>query len=92
LRFLFDIISKFSTSTPAFSGTAGINLSSLLADLPSTEASGNIYSGDARSPGVLIGTWVVVPEPPVEAQMAVGALVVAGLALFRRARRTAARR
>jgi hypothetical protein len=83
----------FSTSSPAFTGTAIINLSALFANLPITGASGNIYSGDAHSPaGVLIGRWVVVPEPSVEAQLALGAMVFAGLALVRRARRVAARR
>ena len=84
----------FSTSVQALTNTATINLSSLLADLPSTGASGNIYSGNIHSPGQnwLIGKWTVVPEPPVEAQMALGAMVLAGLAFVRRARRAAARR
>ena len=82
----------FVAGNPAFTGVATINLSSLLADLPSTVAGhGNIYSGNISSPGVLIGTWVVVPEPSVEAQLALGAMVIAGLALVRRARRVAAR-
>jgi hypothetical protein len=86
-------LQTFSTSSPAFTGTATINLNSLLASLPATGASGNIYAGDARSPGgVLIGRWVVVPEPSVEAQLALGAMVFAGLALVRRSRRLAARR
>jgi hypothetical protein len=86
-------IQTFSTSSPAFTGTAIINLSSLFANLPSTGASGNIYSGDAHSQGgLLIGRWTVVPEPSVEAQLALGAMVFAGLALVRRARRVAARR
>jgi hypothetical protein len=86
-------LQAFSSSSPAFTGTAIINLSSFLANLPSTGASGNIYAGDAHSPaGALIGRWTVVPEPSVEAQLALGAMVFAGLALVRRSRRVAARR
>ena len=80
----------FTTSSPAFTGTATINLASLLADLPTTGSIGDIYSGDIRSPGKVIGQWVVVPEPPVKAQLALGATVFAGLALVRRSRRVAA--
>jgi len=81
----------FTTSSPAFTGTAIINLSGY--NLPATGANGNIYSGDARSPGgVIIGTWTVVPEPPVTAQFALGAMVLAGLAFVRRARRVVASR
>jgi hypothetical protein len=82
----------FSTLSQAFTNTAVINLSSLLAKLPSTGATGNIFSGDVRSPGVLIGTWVVVPEPSVEAQLAMVAIVFGGLALVRRIRRQATSR
>jgi hypothetical protein len=86
-------IQTFTNSIPAFTGTAIVNLSSLFASLPATGASGNIYSGDAHSQGgLLIGRWTVVPEPSVEAQLALGAMVFAGLALVRRARRVAARR
>jgi MYXO-CTERM domain-containing protein len=35
---------------------------------------------------------VVVPEPSVEAQLALGAMVLAGLALVRRSRRMSASR
>ncbi len=81
------LFQTFTTSGAAFSGTATINLSSLLANLPATGATGNIFSGDIRSPGALIGTWVVVPEPSVEAQLAMIGMLFAGLALFRRIRR-----
>ena len=81
----------FVAGNPALTGTATINLSTLLASLPVTNAHGNIFSGNISSPGVLIGTWVVVPEPSVEAQLALGAMVIAGLALVRRVRRVAAR-
>ncbi len=85
-------VQTFTTTSPAFTGTATINLLSLLASLPSTGTQGNIFSGDIRSPGTLIGKWVVVPEPSVEAQLALDAMVFAGLVLVRRARRVAARR
>lgn len=81
----------FVAGNPAFTGTATINLSSLLANLPVTGTSHPIFSGNISSPGVLIGTWIVVPEPSVEAQLALGAMVIAGLALVRRMRRVAAR-
>jgi hypothetical protein len=85
---------NFNISSAAFTGTATVNLSSLLADLPSTGTIGYIYSGysGSRPQGQVIGEWVVVPEPSVEAQLALGAVVFAGLALVRRARRVAARR
>ncbi|HEX7578348.1 MAG TPA: hypothetical protein VF430_09960, partial [Verrucomicrobiae bacterium] len=82
----------FTNRSRAFTGTATIDLSSLIAQLPATGATGFIFTGDARSPGVLLGRWIVVPEPPVVAQVAMGAVVLAGLALVRRTRRAAARR
>ena len=82
-------LQTFSTSSPAFAGTATIDLSAWLASLPATGASGNIFSGDIRSPGVLIGRWTVVPEPPVEAQLGLGAMLLAATGFFRRSRRVA---
>jgi MYXO-CTERM domain-containing protein len=84
-------VQNFSTLSQAFTNSAIINLSGLLASLPITGTQGNIFSGDIRSPGSLIGKWVVVPEPSVEAQVALGAMVLAGLALVRRSRRVTAR-
>lgn len=82
----------FTNTSRAFTGTAVIDLSSVLADLPPTGASGTITSGDILSPGALIGRWVVVPEPSVKSQLALGAMALAGLALIRRSRRVAVRR
>jgi len=67
-------------------------LSAFLANLPPTGASGTISSGDILAPGALIGRWVVVPEPSVKAQLVLGAMAFAGLALIRRSRHTAVRR
>ena len=82
----------FTNTARAFTGTAVIDLSGLLADLPQTGASGSISSGDILAPGALIGRWVVVPEPSVKAQLALGAMALAGLALIRRSRHVAIRR
>jgi len=41
---------------------------------------------------LLIGSWTVVPEPLVEAQLALGAMLLAGLAFVRRSGRVAALR
>jgi hypothetical protein len=85
---------SFNTGTTAFTGVGTVNLSaaSLIGKLPGTGATGNIYSGNILSPGVLIGTWVVVPEPSVKAQLALGATLLVGLVLFRRVRRAGASR
>ena len=74
----------FSTGTPAFTGTATINLSSVLASLPVSNANGQIYSGNGSSPGVVIGRWVVVPEPSVQSIITFGAMIFAGFVLVRR--------
>ena len=78
----------FTNRSRAFTGTATIDLSSWLAQLPVTGATGFIFSGDGRSPGVLLGRWIVVPEPPVEAQLGLGAMLLAATGFFRRSRRS----
>ncbi len=86
-------LQNFVISSPAFTGTAIVNLSTLLADLPTTGTTGGIYSGNVSAAGsVLIGRWQVVPEPSVGELMALGAVGFAGLALVRRARHAVARR
>ena len=89
-------LQTFSTSGPAFTGTATVDLSSLLAYFSSSADSGPIYSGySASSPlGQQIGEWVIlpVPEPSVGMQLTLGAVMFAGLVFIRRARRAASRR
>ena len=85
-------VQTFSTSSPAFTGTATIDLSSWLAFLPRTGTTNYVLAGNSRSSLGAIGGWIVVPEAPVEAQLALGAMVFAGFALIRRVRRIAARR
>jgi hypothetical protein len=86
----------FSTSVRSISNTvAYIDLSSMIAYFPKVGVTGDIYSGDVNSTGQnwLIGKWmVVVPEPSVEAQLAMGAMLLAGLAFIRRSRRVSAGR
>ena len=82
---------SFTTSSAAFTGSVTIDLSSFLADLPSTGTMGPIYSGYGRHPGVLIGMWEVVPEPSSLEQLALGGIILFGLIAWR-TRRSALRR
>ena len=80
---------NFTTTTPAFTGTWTIDLSSLgvsLAALPGNGSSGLIVSGDSQSPGVQIGTYDVVqtvPEPTTIGLALVG-FAITGVAVLRR--------
>jgi len=76
-------LQSFSTTLPAFTGSATINLATFLADLPATGSSGPIYSGYSRNPGVQIGTWIVVPEPSSLAQLGLGGLALVGIMAWR---------
>jgi hypothetical protein len=67
----------FTTSAPAFAGSFTADFSSVSFALPSPGSTGNIMTGWAGHPGVVIGTYMVVPEPSH-----VGATMAAGLALF----------
>ncbi len=57
----------FTTTSPAFTGSATLDLSSFSADLPSLGSSGLIVSGNSNNNGDIIGDWEVedvpVPEP-----------------------------
>jgi hypothetical protein len=87
----------FTSGSPAFSGTATIDLSAYSVYLPTTVGDlGFIYAGNSSGPGngSPIGIWQVtaVPEPSAIAQLAQGAMAFMGLAFARRARRVAALR
>lgn len=74
---------NFSTTTPAFTGTATLDLSSYSSALPAAGASGDILDGwKYINSGVVIGKWSVVPEPSTYALFGMGAVV-----LLRAARR-----
>ncbi len=74
----------FSTSSTAFTGTAVMDLSSYVANLPLAGASGSIYPGYSLGPAV-IGEWSVVPEPSTYA-LGAGMLALCALALRQRLR------
>ena len=77
----------FSTGTQAFSGAGSMDLSSVAASLPGTGTSGNLYTGFFKTGqadhGEVIGTWLVVPEPPAEA-LGIASLLTVGLLWCRR--------
>ena len=76
-------LQQFTTSSAAFTGVATVNLSSFLAELPTTGTTGFIYSGYSRSPGNIIGMWQVVPEPSSLAQLVLGGISLAGMLVWR---------
>jgi hypothetical protein len=86
----------FTSGSPAFIGTATIDLSAYSAYLPTTVGDfGFIYAGNSSGPGngSPIGIWqvVAVPEPSAIALLALGAMAFAGLTIVGRTRRVAAR-
>jgi len=84
-------LQNFSTSSPAFSGSATIDLSSFLAELPATGTIGPIYSGYSRDAGVVIGYWQVVPEPSSLAQLVLSGLALSGILAWRTRRSSSLR-
>lgn len=72
----------FSTSLPAFAGSATVDFSGLAAYLV-PGSTGDILAGDAFYNTVVIGQWQIIPEP----NTTLLAFVPAALALLRRRRR-----
>lgn len=72
----------FSTTAPAFTGEASLDLSAFAAFLPTVGTSGNILAGaNMETNGTVIGQWQAVPEPQTYALVGVGLL---GIYLLRR--------
>ncbi len=69
---------NFVTTAAPFTGTGTFDLSALSV-LPSSGATGSVYSGWSQTPGVLLGEYIVVPEP---APFACAALASGILFLF----------
>jgi len=64
---------NFSTTTPAFTGEAYLDLSGFTAFLPTFGTSGNILVGaNMETYGTVIGQWQAVPEPQTYALIAMG--------------------
>lgn len=82
-------IQEFFTGTPAFVGSATLDLSSVAAFLPTVGASGDIYAGFSLNLGPVVGSWqvVAVPEVPAAAQCGIYAVGLAGLWMWRRVKR-----
>lgn len=78
---------NFDTTQPAFSGSATLDLTDLVALLPAPGTSGLILAGYSDFAGPVIGEWTVVPEVSPGMQAAVFGLGAAGLLLLRRNRR-----
>lgn len=72
----------FSSSFPAFSGSAVFDLSSYAAQLPTVGTTGNVLTWDEEG---IIGQYVVVPEPSL-ALLGVAGLAALGLTRLRNRR------
>jgi len=74
---------NFSTTAPAFTGTATVDFSSVASLLPPGGDSGNILDGNSVSSEGVIGTWYVVPEPSTYALLFIALCVLALLSTCR---------
>jgi hypothetical protein len=80
----------FGTFFQAFISSGSLDLSAFSAELPALGAKGDILSGYSGNFGPIVGQWEItaVPELPVAAHLALYGAGFAGLAIYRRTRKS----
>ena len=83
LRFYSDVIPSqtqtFSTSSRAFQGWVSLRMAAFAGNLPAVGSTGLITSGWTGSPGVVLGTWIYLPEPSTYGIATGGCLIAFGI-------------